>query len=64
MNVSDDIKQEYTELLENSKVLVTQGVKHVAVFKSESALKFLTLLINSSSKYKNKTEIENVSVCY
>lgn len=58
---SEDIKLEYTELLENSKVLVTQAVKHIAVYKSEGALKFINLLISSSSKYKNKTEIDNVS---
>lgn len=61
-NISEDIKQEYTELLENSKILVTQAVKHVAVYKWESALKFINLLIKASSKYKNKQEIENVSV--
>jgi len=59
-NVSSDIKQEYTELLENSKVLVTQAVKHIAVYKCDSAFKFIKLLIESSSKYgKNKQEIEN-----
>lgn len=62
INTRDEVKQEYTELLENSKVLVSQAVKHIAVYKSESALKFMTLLIQASSKYKNKTEIENVSI--
>ena len=58
---SQDIKNEYTELLENSKILVTQAVKHIAVYKSDNALKFINLLISASSKYKNKTEIDNVS---
>ena len=60
-NTSADVKNQYTELLENSKMLISQGVKHIAVYGSESALKFLNLLIGSSSKYKNKTEIDNVS---
>ena len=41
-------------------MLITQGVKHIAVYGSESALKFIGLLIGASSKYKNKTEIDNV----
>lgn len=49
------------EILESSKILITQAVKHIAVYKSDSAFKFMTLLVKSSSKYKNKSEIENVS---
>mmetsp|Transcript_18227 Transcript_18227/g.20969 ORF Transcript_18227/g.20969 Transcript_18227/m.20969 type:complete len:179 (+) Transcript_18227:3068-3604(+) len=47
------------EILESSKILITQAVKHIAVYKSDSAFKFMTLLVKSSSKYKNKSEIEN-----
>ena len=44
--------------MENSKLLMSMGIKHTAIYSSEYSYFFLLSLTNLSEKYKGKGDIE------